>query len=122
VAVVRYIVPDVDVAVGFYGEVLGFDLQERYGPFVAVVARGDLTVWLSGPRSSAGQALPDGTQPEPGGWNRLVLQVEDVQAEMSRLSGSNVEFIGEPVEGPVGTWALFRDPSGNLVELFQPRS
>jgi catechol 2,3-dioxygenase-like lactoylglutathione lyase family enzyme len=121
-AVVRYIVPDVDEALPFYSQQLGFEEVERYGPFVAVLRRGDLTVWLSGPRSSAGQAQPDGTRPEPGGWNRMVIEVDDLDAEMARLTEAGVRFEGETVRAPTGSWALFRDMARNPIELFQPRS
>ena len=84
-AVVRYLVDDVDAAVAFYTGHLGFALEQQMGPAFALVSRDDLTLWLSGPQSSAARPMPDGSRPEPGGWNRLVLEVDDLEAEVERL-------------------------------------
>ena len=117
---VRYMVDDVEACVGFYTEVLGFDVLNNFAPVFADVARGNLRLLLSGPRSSAGRPMPDGAQPEPGGWNRIHLLVDDIDAEVARLDGAGARFRNEIVEGPGGKQILLQDPSGNVVELFQP--
>ena len=119
-AVTRYLVEDVDRSVRFYAEHFGFELERRYGPFVAIVVRGDQTLWLSGPRSSAGQPMPDGRGPAPGGWNRMVLQTQDIAADVQRLRAAGVRLRGELVTGGAGSWILLEDDSGNPIELFQP--
>jgi len=119
-AVVRYLVDDVDAAVAFYTGHLGFALEQQMGPAFALVSRDDLTLWLSGPQSSAARPMPDGGRPEPGGWNRLVLEVGDLQAEVERLKRAGLTFRNEIVTGPGGKQILLEDPSGNVVELFQP--
>jgi catechol 2,3-dioxygenase-like lactoylglutathione lyase family enzyme len=118
---VRYMVDDVDAAVAFYTTHLGFTLLSRWGPAFADVTRGDLRLLLSGPDSSAGRSMPDGRQPEPGGWNRIQLVVEDIEAEVDRLRAAGVPFRNEVVRGPGGAQILAEDPSGNLIEIFQPR-
>jgi len=118
---VRYMVDDVDAAVAFYTTHLGFTLLSRWGPAFADVTRGDLRLLLSGPDSSAGRSMPDGRQPEPGGWNRIQLVVEDIDAEVDRLRAAGVPFRNEVVRGPGGAQILAEDPSGNLIEIFQPR-
>jgi catechol 2,3-dioxygenase-like lactoylglutathione lyase family enzyme len=119
-AVVRYLVDDVDAAVGFYTERLGFVLDQRMGPAFAIVALGDLSLWLAGPDSSAARAMPDGRRPEPGGWNRLVLTVDDLEARVGELKGAGVSFRNQIVTGPGGMQILLEDSAGNPVELFQP--
>ena len=119
-AVVRYLVDDVDEAVAFYTERLGFELEQRFGPAFALVARDDLSLWLSGPQTSAARPMPDGRQPEPGGWNRLVLTVDDLEREVAGLRTAGVAFRNEVVSGPGGKQILLEDPAGNPVELFQP--
>jgi catechol 2,3-dioxygenase-like lactoylglutathione lyase family enzyme len=119
-AVVRYIVDDVDAAVSFYTGHLGFSLDQQIGPAFALVSRGDLTLWLSGPQSSAARPMPDGSRPEPGGWNRLVLEVADLEAEVKRLKQAGLTFRNEIVTGPGGKQILLEDSAGNPVELFQP--
>ncbi|MFL5930442.1 MAG: VOC family protein [Gaiellaceae bacterium] len=119
-AVVRYLVDDVDVAVGFYTERLGFVLDQRMGPAFAIVSLGDLSLWLAGPESSAARAMPDGRRPEPGGWNRLVLTVDDLEARVGELKGAGVSFRNQIVTGPGGMQVLLEDSAGNPVELFQP--
>jgi catechol 2,3-dioxygenase-like lactoylglutathione lyase family enzyme len=119
-AVVRYLVDDVDAAIAFYTGHLGFALEQQMGPAFALVSRGDLTVWLSGPQSSAARPMPDGTRPEPGGWNRVVLEVDDLEAEVERLRQAGVAFRNEIVTGPGGKQILLEDGAGNPVELFQP--
>ena len=120
-AVVRYIVDDVDTAVSFYTGHLGFSLDQQMGPAFALVSRGDLTLWLSGPQSSAARPMPDGSRPEPGGWNRLVLEVEDLDAEVERLKRAGLSFRNAIITGPGGKQILLEDSAGNPVELFEPR-
>jgi catechol 2,3-dioxygenase-like lactoylglutathione lyase family enzyme len=121
VAVVRYIVPDVDEAVGFYTERLGFDLAQRFGPAFAIVARDGLSLWLSGPQSSAARPMPDGRIPKPGGWNRLVVEVDDLARTVAALEQSGVAFRNDVVDGPGGRQIVLDDPAGNPVELFEAR-
>jgi catechol 2,3-dioxygenase-like lactoylglutathione lyase family enzyme len=118
-AVMRYIVADVDAAVGFYGQ-LGFEVEQQFGPAIAMVRRDDLTLWLAGPTASASRPMPDGRQPEPGGWNRVVLTVEDLSSTVDELRAAGVPFRNDIVTGPGGQQILCEDPSGNVVELFQP--
>jgi catechol 2,3-dioxygenase-like lactoylglutathione lyase family enzyme len=119
VPTVRYIVRDVDAALAFY-TALGFVLVDRWGPPFAIVARDGLSLWLSGPGSSATRPLPDGTEPAPGGWTRLVIEIDDLDATVERLRWQGVRFRSEPISGPGGRQVLVEDPSGNPVELFQP--
>ena len=122
VAVIRYLVVDVDRAVAFYTEHLGFSLEKRMGPAFAIVSLGDLTLWVSGPQSSAARPMPDGRQPEPGGWNRLVIEVDDLEAMVSELKQAGLHFRNEIVTGPGGSQILLEDTAGNPVELFEPRA
>ena len=117
---VRYMVDDVDAAVGFYTSNLGFSVRTRFAPAFADVARGGLRLLLSGPASSAGRPMPDGTRPGPGGWNRIHLIVGDIAAEVDRLRAAGVRFRSDIVTGPGGKQIVFDDPSGNPIELFQP--
>lgn len=117
-ATVRYLVHDVDTCLPFY-EALGFTLSERWGPPFAMVARGDLTLWLAGPGTSAQRPLADGRQPAPGGWNRLVIEVDDLDAAMAALRPHGAAFRSPPVAGPGGRQVLVDDPSGNPIELFE---
>jgi catechol 2,3-dioxygenase-like lactoylglutathione lyase family enzyme len=110
----------VDAAVGFYVDRLGFTLVQRMGPAFAIISRGDLSLWVSGPRTSAAQPMPDGRQPEPGGWNRLVIEVDAINDIVDELRASGLTFRNDFVTGPGGTQILVEDPSGNPVELFQP--
>jgi catechol 2,3-dioxygenase-like lactoylglutathione lyase family enzyme len=118
-ASIRYIVRDVDQAVDFYTRLLGFTLRQQYGPAMAIVARDDLTLWLAGPRASASKPMPDGRAPEPGGWNRFVVQVDDIAALVATLREQGATFRNEIVAGPGGQQILCEDPSGNVIELFQ---
>ncbi len=117
---VRTIVGDVDAAVGFYTKHLGFAVKLDARPAFAAVAKGGLQIWLSGPKSSAGRTLADGRVPAPGGWNRIVLEVADIAAEVDRLAAAGLAFRGPIVKGPGGSQVLLHDPSGNPIELFQP--
>ena len=112
-------VDDVDASVAFYTEALGFTLKEQFGPAMAILARGDLALWLAGPMASARRAMPDGARPEPGGWSRFVLRVDDLEAAVARLRSLDVRFRNEIVSGPGGKQILCLDPSGNPVELFE---
>ena len=118
---VRYMVNDVESAIEWYIKHLGFSLLSKHAPAFADVKHGTLRLLLSGQTSSAGRPMPDGEQPRPGGWNRIHLVVEDLPAEVSRLRAAGVHFRNDIVTGPGGSQILLVDPSGNLVELFQPR-
>ena len=117
---VRYMVDDVDEAVGFYTGLLGFELISSAAPAFADVNRGNLRLLLAGPLSSAGRPMPDGSRPGPGGWNRIHFVVDDLGAEVARLRDAGARFRNDIVEGPGGRQILLEDPSGNVVELFQP--
>lgn len=117
---VRYMVDDVDTAVGFYTGHLGFTVRTSAAPAFADVVRGRLRLLLSGPASSAGRPMPDGSKPGPGGWNRIHLIVSDIAAEVDRLRAAGLTFRNDIVAGPGGRQILLEDPSGNVVELFQP--
>jgi catechol 2,3-dioxygenase-like lactoylglutathione lyase family enzyme len=119
-ATVRYMVADVAQALAFYTTHLGFTELENYGAPFASVQRGDLELWLAGPLSSAARPMPDGGQPQPGGWNRLVIEVDDLAALVKQLKQAGVSFRNEIVSGPGGQQILIEDPSGNPIELFQP--
>ena len=119
-AVVRYLVHDVGIALGFFTQHLGFTLEEQMGPAFAIVTRGDLKLWLSGPQSSAARPMPDGRRPAPGGWNRLVLEVADLPAVVAAMQAAGLPFRNAIVTGPGGQQILAEDPSGNPIELFQP--
>ena len=119
-ATVRYIVRDVGEAVQFYTQRLGFTLRQQFGPAMAILTRDDLSLWLAGPAASASQPMPDGRKPEPGGWCRFVLPVADIAALVATLRQNGVTFRSDIVEGPGGKQILCEDPSGNVIELFQP--
>ena len=116
----RYLVLNVSESVEFYTQKLGFELIEQYGPAMAIVKKSDLTLWLAGPVSSAAQPMPDGSKPTPGGWNRFVLPVQNLALLVTDLKSSGVQFKNEIVQGPGGQQILCVDPSGNVVELFEP--
>ncbi|WP_426562040.1 VOC family protein [Angustibacter sp. McL0619] len=119
-ASVRYLVTNVDEAVTFYVDGLGFTVEQQYGPAIAILRRDDLTLWVAGPTASAARPMPDGRKPGPGGWNRFVLQVDDLASVVARLRERGVPFRNDIVSGPGGQQILCEDPSGNVVELFQP--
>jgi catechol 2,3-dioxygenase-like lactoylglutathione lyase family enzyme len=117
---VRYLVDDVAAALDFYTTHLHFAVRSSSLPAFADVTRGNLRLLLSGPQSSAGRPMPDGERPGPGGWNRMHLVTDDLDAEIARLRDEGVPFRNDVVSGPGGRQILIQDPSGNLVELFQP--
>jgi catechol 2,3-dioxygenase-like lactoylglutathione lyase family enzyme len=118
---VRYITDDVDAAVAFYVERLGFNVEMRPGPGFAMLSRGDLGLLLNqAGAGGAGQPMPDGRRPQPGGWNRIQIEVSDLQREVVSLREAGASFRGEIVTGRGGRQILLEDPSGNPIELFQP--
>ena len=119
-AEVRYLVDDVDAAVLFYQDHLGFELMQQFGDAMAIIERGDLALWLAGPAASARKPMADGTRPEPGGWARIVLQVDDLDETVASMKAKGVRFRNDILSGPGGKQVLAIDPSGNLVELFEP--
>jgi catechol 2,3-dioxygenase-like lactoylglutathione lyase family enzyme len=118
---VRYMVDDVEAAIAFYTTHFDFELLTNQAPAFADVQRGNLRLLLSGPSSSAARPMPDGRQPEPGGWNRIHLLVEDLPTEVERLRAAGLRFRNDIVKGPGGSQVLIEDPAGNPIELFQPR-
>jgi catechol 2,3-dioxygenase-like lactoylglutathione lyase family enzyme len=119
---VRYMVDDVDSAVEFYTKHLGFTLGTNAAPAFADVTKGNLRLLLSGRKSSAGRAMPDGALPSPGGWNRIEFVVDDLPSEVAKLKSEGLHFRNDIVNGPGGSQILLVDPSGNLVELFEPKN
>jgi catechol 2,3-dioxygenase-like lactoylglutathione lyase family enzyme len=119
---VRYIVHDVDAAIAFYTTHLGFALQMHPAPAFAMLTRGDLRLVLSAPNPAGGggQSMPDGTKPEPGGWNRFAIEVENLEALVETLRAAGAGFRNDIVTGVGGKQILLEDPSGNPIELFQP--
>ena len=120
-ATVRYLVTDVARAVAFYRDRLGFEVEQEMLPAFARVRRDDLVLWLAGPVSSAARPMPDGSQPVPGGWNRLVLEVDDLDAVVAPLRAAGAAFRNDVVTGPGGRQILVDDPDGNAIELFEAR-
>ena len=118
---VRYLVDDVEASIDFYTTNFDFTVLSNPGPPFADVVRGNLRLLLSGPASSAGRPMPDGRTPEPGGWNRIHFVVEDIAAEVARLRSAGLRFRNEVISGPGGRQVVVDDPSGNPIELFQPR-
>ncbi len=116
-ATVRYIVDDVDASVSFY-EQLGFELT-RPAPVFATATKGDLTLWISGRQTSGARPMPDGRVPEPGGWNRIVIEVDDIEAVVASMKRTGVKFRNDIISGPGGKQILAEDPSGNPIEVFQ---
>lgn len=120
-ALVRYLVEDVDKAAGFYASMLGFSRIEQEAATTAVLRRGDLELWLAGPEAAAAQPMPDGTVPRPGGWSRIVLGVDDLDGLVVLMRAAGVPFRNDIVDGARGRHVLCLDPSGNPVELFEAK-
>ena len=116
---IRYFVGDMEESIAFYTQKLGFSLEENFGPFAAVFKE-DLRIMLSDPRTSAARPMTDGRVPEPGGWNRVVLQVDDLASLVEKLRGEGTIFRNEIIKGVGGLQILAEDPSGNPIELNQP--
>jgi catechol 2,3-dioxygenase-like lactoylglutathione lyase family enzyme len=119
-ATIRYIVTNVDESVSFYCGRLGFAIANDMRPAFASVSRGDLESWLAGPAASASRPMPDGRKPEPGGWNRLVIEVADIEALVATLKAARHHFRNDVISGPGCKQTLLEDHSGNPIELFQP--
>ncbi len=117
---VRYIVNDVDKAVEFYTSNFDFRLEKQFGPAIAILERDGLELLVSGPTASASRPMSDGSIPSPGGWSRFQVIVDDIESVVSRLKQNGVQFKNDIIEGPGGKQTLCVDPSGNVVELFQP--
>ena len=117
---IRYMVDDVEQAVGFYTHLFGFELLSSAAPAFADVRRGGLRLLLSGPKSSAGRPMPDGRIPQPGGWNRIHFVVDDIATEVAGLRAAGLTFRNDIVRGPGGQQILLEDPAGNPIELFEP--
>jgi catechol 2,3-dioxygenase-like lactoylglutathione lyase family enzyme len=118
----RYIVHDVDAAIDFYTAHFGFRVPARSGPYFAILERDNLQIVLSPPQGPGGgsQPMPDGTRPEPGGWNRVIVKSANLDGDVAALRKAGVRFRNDVVSGPGGRQILVEDPSGNLVELFEP--
>ncbi len=120
-ASVRYIVDDVDAAISFYTDALGFKVDAHPAPGFAAISRGDLTLLINKPGAGgAGQSMPDGRQPAPGGWNRIQIETDDLAGTVDRLRAAGRRFRNDIVDGMGGRQILLEDPSGNLIELFEP--
>jgi catechol 2,3-dioxygenase-like lactoylglutathione lyase family enzyme len=118
-AKVRYFVDDVEAAVSFYVQHLGFELNFNAGPF-AMIEKDDLTLWISGPKTSAGKPMLDGSVPKPGGWNRFVFEVDDIETVVASMRQAGIHFRNDIIIGVGGKQILAEDPSGNPIEVFQP--
>jgi len=119
VATVRYLVTDVERSIAFYTKALGLKLDQSMAPAFARVSNNDLTLWLAGPQSSAVRPMPDGRRPEPGGWNRFVVEMEDLVSRVAEMKRAGLRFRNDVVVGPGGKQILLEDPDGNVVELFE---
>jgi len=117
---IRYFVHDVEQAVAFYTTHLGFKIVEQWGPYLTIVGHDDLHLWLSGPQTSAARPMPDGRVPAPGGWNRIVIETENLAQVVATLKIAGATFRNEIITGPGGSQILMEDPSGNPIELFEP--
>lgn len=121
-ATFRYIVKDVGESVEFYCDQLGFELDQDFRPAMAIVTLDDLQLWLAGPSASASRPMPDGAKPEPGGWARIVITVDDLDMTVADFKSAGIPFRNEIVAGPGGRQILCEDPSGNAIELFEASS
>ena len=121
-ATVRYMVKDIETSVAFYTHHLGFTLKQQFGPNMAILDRDGLTLWLAGPNASAARPMPDGRVPGAGGWNRFVIEVKDLTTAVARMRENGANFRNDIVDGPGGRQILAEDPSGNVIELFEPRA
>ena len=119
-AIIRYLVNDVEDSIKFYTKHLGFELTQQMGPAFTIVSKGNLDIWLSGPQTSAARPMPDGRKPEPGGWNRFVIEIDDIEALVVSMKSAGVVFRNEIISGPGGKQILAEDPSGNPIEIFEP--
>ncbi len=118
---VRYFVDDVENAVAFYTSNLGFEIEQNFAPAIALLVHGDLTLLVSGPKASASKPMLDGTTPSPGGgWNRILLDFDDLESVVSRLKADGVKFRNDILQGVGGKQIICEDPSGNVIELTQP--
>ncbi len=117
---IRYIVNDVDEAVEFYRSNFDFRLEQQFGPAIAILERDGIQLLVSGPTASASRPMPDGTKPSPGGWARFQIVVDDIESEVSRLKQNGVQFKHDIIENAGRKQTICLDPSGNIVELFQP--
>ncbi len=118
-AKVRYFVDDVDTAVSFYVQHLGFELNFNAGPF-AMIEKDDLTLWISGAKTSAAKPMLDGSVPKPGGWNRFVFEVDDIEGVVASMRQAGIHFRNDILTGVGGKQIIAEDPSGNPIEVFQP--
>ncbi|WP_274629790.1 VOC family protein [Arvimicrobium flavum] len=116
---VRYFAHDVATAIEFYTRHLDFKVKQQFGAVIAILEREGMTLWLAGPQASASRPMPNGRRPEPGGWNRFVIEVDDLPSVVEALRANGVPFRNDIVEGPGGRQILCEDPSGNVVELFE---
>lgn len=119
-ATLRYLVKDVEESIEFYTKLLGFQLVEKMGPAFAIVEKEDLQLWLSGPQTSAARPMPDGRIPQPGGWNRIVIEVKNIEGLVMEMKKEGIIFRNEIISGQGGKQILAEDPSGNPIEIFQP--
>ncbi|AYB35807.1 VOC family protein [Chryseolinea soli] len=118
---IRYIVTNVDDAIAFYSRTLGFNVDMHPAPGFAALSKGDLKLYLNQPGAGgAGQTMPDGAVPSPGGWNRIQLEVDNLEGLVAKLKQENARFRNDIVQGQGGRQILLQDPSGNLIELFEP--
>ena len=120
-AAVRYFVKDVAASTAFYTQILGFKVVKEWGPPISILERDGTELWVSGPVSSAAQPMPDGRKPESGGWNRIVVEVEDIEAKSMELREKGIVFRNEILSGPGGKQVLIEDPDGNPIEIFEKR-
>ena len=118
-ATVRYMVNDVSESCEFYVKHFGFEVEDQFGPAMAILKKDDLNLWLAGPPSSAGQPMADGTKPVPGAWSRFVFAIEDIDVTVATLKGQGVKFKNEILRGGGRAQILCEDPSGNVIELMQ---